>query len=86
MQIVVLNGPMSEAEQDCYIRRITAKYPMCIIDKLTLDVQGEFVDVHYTFHCSRELRKMGGWRAGKPSDWNSAKQAELRDSLPNPIE
>lgn len=86
MQIVVLNGSMSEAEQDCYIRHVTAKYPMSLIDKLVLDIQGEFVDVRYTLHRFPELRKMGGWRIGEPSDWNSAKQAELRDSLPNPIE
>ena len=54
MQIVVLNGTMTEAEQDYYIRHITAKCPMCIIDKLVLDIQGD--------------------------------HAELRDSLPNPID
>ncbi len=86
MQIVILNGTMSEAEQDYYIRHVTAKYPMSIIDKLTLDIQGDHVEVSYTLHRFKELRKMGGWRIGEPSDWNEAKQAELRDSLPNPID
>ena len=39
LQIVVLNGVLSEAEQDAYIRRVTAKYPMSVIEKLILDVQ-----------------------------------------------
>lgn len=86
MQIVVRNGTMTEAEQDYYVRHITAKYPMCAIDKLVLDIQGEFVDAHYTLHRFPELRKMGGYCAGEPADWNPAKQAELRDTLPNPVE
>ena len=44
------------------------------------------MDISYTLHQFRNLRKMGGWRIGEPSDWNEAKQAELRDSLPNPID
>ena len=95
MQIVVRNGTMTEAEQDYYVRHITAKYPMGAIDKLVLmmdsgrivlDIQGEFVDAHYTLHRFPELRKMGGYCAGEPADWNPAKQAELRDTLPNPVE
>lgn len=86
MKIAIMNGTLSEAEQDYYIRHITAKCPMCIIDKLVLDIQGDHVDISYTLHHFRNLRKMGGWRIGEPSDWNEAKQAELRDSLPNPID
>ena len=86
MQIVVRNGTMTEAEQDYYVRHITAKYPMGAIDKLVLDIQGEFVDAHYTLHRFPELRKMGGYCAGEPADWNPAKQAGLRDTLPNPVE
>lgn len=59
---------------------------MGAIDKLVLDIQGEFVDAHYTLHRFPELRKMGGYCAGEPADWNPAKQAELRDTLPNPVE
>ena len=44
------------------------------------------VDVHYTLHRFREVRKMGGYCIGEPADWNPAKQAELRDTLPNPVE
>ena len=45
------------------------------IEKLVLDVQKEYVDVLYTVHRFRELRKMGGYCIGKPIDWNYAKQA-----------
>lgn len=86
MQIVVLNGTLTEAEQDDYIKQVTARCPISLIEKLILDVQKEYVDVHYTVHRFRELRKMGGYCIGEPMDWNYAKQAELRDTIPNQID
>lgn len=86
MQIVVLNGVLSEAEQDAYIRRVTAKYPMSVIEKLILDVQGEYISISCVFHRFRELRKMGGYCISEPAAWNSAKQAEYRDMVPNRFE
>ena len=83
MQVVVLNGTLSEAEQDVYIKQVTARCPIGLIEKLFLNVQGKQVDVHYTRHRFRELRKMGGCCIGAPEDWNYAKQAELRDTVPN---
>ena len=59
---------------------------MSLIEKLILDVQGEAVEVSYVLHRFRDLRKMGGCCIGEPSSWNYAKQAELRDTLPNRIE
>lgn len=86
MQIIVVNGPLSEREQDCYIRRVTEKYPASAIEKLILEVHGDYVDVRYTLHRCRELRKMGGYCISEPDTWNSAKQAEYRDMVPNSIE
>ena len=86
MQVVVLNGTLTEAEQDAYIREATKVYPISIIEKLYLDVQDGRVNVRYDLHRFRDLRKMGGYCIGEPADWNHAKQAELRDTVPNPIE
>ena len=86
MQIVVLNGPLSEAEQDEYIRHMEKKYPISMIEKLFLDVHEGYVDVSCTLHRFRNLRKMGGCCIGAPEDWNYAKQAELRDTVPNRID
>ena len=86
MLIAVLNGTLSEAEQDMYIRRITSRYPVGTVEKITLDVQGDFVDISYTLHRFRNLRKMGGYCIGEPADWNLAKQAELRDTVAHPID
>ena len=53
-----MNGTLSEAEQDYYIRHVTDKYPMSIIDKIVLEVHGDYVDVHYTLHRFREVLTM----------------------------
>ena len=86
MQIIVINGPLSEKEQDAYIRQITRKHPASAIEKLYLEVHENHVDARYTLHRCRELRKMGGYCISEPATWNSAKQAEFRDMLPNRLE
>ena len=83
MQIIVLNGILSEAEQNACVRQITAVCPVSMIEKLFLDVQSDHIDFRCEFHRFRELRKMGGYCIGCPDDWNQAKQAELRDTIPN---
>lgn len=87
MQVVVLNGTLCEAEQDFYIRQATEQYPVSIIEKLYLDVQPDgHVEVRCALHQFRPVRKMGGYCIGDPADWNQAKQAELRDTIPNQID
>jgi len=68
MQVAVLNGTLSEAEQDFYIRHVMEKYPVSIVEKIILDVHTDYVDVSYTLHRFRDLRKMGGYCIGEPSD------------------
>lgn len=86
MLVAVLNGKLTDTKQNAYIREAVKKYPVSLIEKLILDVQGEAVEVSYVLHRFRDLRKMGGCCIGEPSSWNYAKQAELRDTLPNRIE
>ena len=86
MQIVVRNGTLTEDEQDRYVRQVTEQIPIGLIEKLFLDVRESDVAVSCELRRIRELRKMGGAVIGCPEDWNSAKQAEQRDTLPNPID
>ena len=44
------------------------------------------MEVSYDLRRFRNMRKMGGYCIGEPADWNAAKQAELRDTVPNPID
>ena len=86
MQIIVINGPLSEREMDAYIRHAASRCPASAIDKLYLEVHEDHVDIRYTLHRYRELRKMGGYCISEPATWNQAKQAEQRDMVPNRFE
>lgn len=86
MQIIVVNGPLSQREQDAYVRHVTRRIPASAIEKLYLEVHEDYVDLRYTLHRRRELRKMSGYCISEPATWNSAKQSEYRDMLPNRFE
>ena len=43
MQVVVLGGTLTDAEQDVYVRQATTVYPVSIIEKLFLNVQGDHI-------------------------------------------
>lgn len=86
MQIVVRNGTLTEAEQGRYAKHVTEHIPVGLIEKIILDVREDGVAVSCELRRVRELRKMGGEVIGCPEDWNAAKQAEQRDTLPNPID
>ena len=68
------------------MRGVRAKYPKSGGHQLILDVQGEYISISCVFHRFRDLRKMGGYCIGEPSEWNPAKQAELRDTVPSWID
>ena len=86
LKIIVNNGPLPEKELDLYIHRITDHFPAGAVEQIVLDVREDYVDVRYALHQYRPMRKMGGYCIGCPEDWNEAKQAELRDTLPNRID
>ena len=85
MQIINEGLPLSNAEQQRYIASIRARYPDRIIDKVFLNADEQSVSIRCEYHIPRPLAKMGGYYIGDPATWNKAKQAELRDSLPNPV-
>ena len=83
MQVITNGLPLSEAEKDQYVRYIREKYPARIIDKVFLKADEDSVAIRCEYHTLRPVAKMGGYYIGDPETWNSAKQAELRDTLPN---
>ena len=85
MQVIMEGLPMSEAEKQEYVQYICDKYSDRIIDKVFLNADASSVSIRCEYHIPRPIAKMGGYYIGDPATWNQAKQAELRDSLPNPI-
>ena len=82
MQIVI-HGALGKIDEDRCIQRLTEKVPIGLIEKLYLDVSGDEVNISYVLRNIPEKRKMGGYCIGSPEGWNAAKQAELRETLPN---
>lgn len=85
MQIIVSGLPMSRDEQQKYVQYIRSKYPDRIIDKVFLEADESSVSIRCEYHYPQPVAKMGGYYIGNPTNWNRAKQAELRDSLPNAL-
>lgn len=85
MQVILEGLPMDETElQEC-IQYIRSKYSDRIIDKIFLNADDDSVSVRCEYHVPKPVAKMSGYYIGDPSSWNKAKQAEFRDSLPNPL-
>ena len=83
--LVVVNGTLTEAEQEFYTKQVTDKVPIGLIEKVYLDADGNDVAVSYELRKIQEKSKMGGYCIGTPEDWNVAKRAEQRDTIPNRI-
>ena len=84
MQVVVLGGTLTEAEQDAYVRQATKVYPVSIIEKLFLNVQGGHVAVSYDLHRFRNLRKMGGCCIGGTSQLERRQAGGASGHCPEP--
>ena len=87
MNITVKGGEMPQAEIDEYIRRIKKKYPDRIIKDLTLTIDGEFVDIRYTYDTVPfdRIRRITGYLVGTLDRFNNAKQAEESQRIKHEI-
>ena len=85
MEVIVTGGKMTTEEQRHYIRYILDKYPRTEIEKLYLDLDGDFVNISIEPQ-KRVLTKMCGAFIGDPLKWNDAKRVERYDTVPNRID
>lgn len=87
MNIAVKGGSMPKEETDEYIRRIKEKYPDRIIKDLTLTIDGEFVDIRYTYDTVPfdRIRRITGYLVGTLDRFNNAKRAEEEQRIKHQI-
>ena len=83
MQIEVLQGQLTEEQQSRCRLFIKNKYPGQSIEKLLLYADETGIRFEVIVAETPRLRKMSGYYISDPRTWNAAKQAELRDTLPN---
>lgn len=85
MQIIEQGLRISDKERQVYLDALYTKYPNRIFDKVFIIADENTVSLKCEYHYPRPLARMSGCYIGDPTRWNDAKQAELRDTLPNPI-
>lgn len=73
--------PMHEIRQ--YLFYLRNKNKNRTLDSLTINVDGEYVDLRYRFVPMKfeRIRRITGYLVGSIDRWNNAKQAEERDRV-----
>jgi len=79
---VTIRGFISDKELSVYLMQMQAKQKHKII-KADVAVDGEYIDVNYTFeHVPFErIRRITGYLVGTTARWCDAKQAEEHDRV-----
>ena len=84
MKIEVLNGTLGEQEIKGYAEYLENKFPDKEIDTLTLKVDGDYVDMSYSFEENvpfERIRRITGYLVGTVDRFNNAKRAEVGDRV-----
>ena len=81
--ITVTGGKMTEEEIKAYVDHVQEKNPQRKLKSLNIDMDGEFVNLNYTFEevPFQHIRRITGYLVGDMSHWNNAKSAEEKDRV-----
>lgn len=83
MTVDVIGGELPQEEIERYKAYMQEKYPNRRIERLTLTVDGEYVDIGGVFEHAPfdRIRRITGYLVGTMDRWNGAKRAEERDRV-----
>lgn len=82
-----VNGAdLSEREKFAYVDYLQKKHNRKL-ESLEINVDGDFVDLHYKFEPVgfERIRRITGYLVGTMDNWNSAKAAEEADRVKHDI-
>lgn len=88
MIIEVVNGQMCEEEQLAYLKHVQDAHPDWDIKKLTLTIDGEFVDIKTEYDVVvpfERIRRITGYLVGSLERFNNGKRAEEHDRVKHGI-
>lgn len=88
MRITVTGAEITEQEKQNYIDYVSAKFPDKQIKTIEIEIEGDFVNLMYSFHDVpfERTRRITGYLTGSLDKWNSAKRAEERDRVKHDME
>ena len=83
MNVNVIGTQIPQEEIDAYIEHGKQKYPDKVINKITIKVDGDFVDLKYDFDDVPfdRIRRITGYLVGTTDRFNNAKRSEERDRV-----
>ena len=81
--VTVKNGELSDEEILAYVAHVEKENPNRSIETLTIELDGEFVNLSYTLKPVpfERIRRITGYLVGTMDNWNDAKRAEERDRV-----
>ncbi len=82
-QVKVTGGVLDPTEIEAYVDHIQKQYPGRELDSLQIEVDGDFVNLNYTFVAVpfERIRRITGYLVGTTDRWNNAKRAEEKDRV-----
>ena len=83
MKVNVIGGKREQEEINTYVGYIQNKFPEKEIATIDLEVDGEFVNVNYSFVNVpfERIRRITGYLVGTVDRFNNGKRAEVRDRV-----
>lgn len=83
MEINVTGGVLSQQEIDIYVSQLKEKNPDKYIKTIDFTVDGEYVDVKYTYDSVpfERIRRITGYLVGTVDRFNDGKRAEFEDRV-----
>lgn len=88
MKINVTGEHISEEEKAEYVKYVQEKFPDKKIATLNLNINGDFVDLDYTFENDvpfERIRRITGYLVGTLDRFNDGKRAEERDRVKHDV-
>ena len=83
MIVKVTGGTLPQKEIDQYVEDLKKRNPDKIIKSVTLDVQGDEIELKYDFDSKNfeRIRRITGYLVGTIDRFNDAKRAEVKDRV-----
>ena len=88
MQINITGEHICEEEKNEYVKYVQEKYPDKKIATLNLNINGDFVDLDYTFENEvpfERIRRITGYLVGTLDRFNDGKRAEEKDRVKHDV-
>lgn len=87
MKVNVIGGEMEQKEIDSYVDYLKEKFPTKQIATLDLKIDGEYVDMDYTFDSVpfERIRRITGYLVGTLDRFNNGKKAEEHDRVKHSV-